>query len=397
MDVNLPHSRVQGEGALGVFPISRASEMELVFQSTDLSEFDSVLRTLELKQGNRIGAAALPVALKGEAQFRGQFNSSWLTPRVEGHLTASKIGIEIPTANSSDPDAALSFLGWDSVDVDGLYTPASIVIHHGVLRRGAASLTLQGHLDADDPAYKIGDTEPEFDAHSVLSLKATAEQFPLDELLPLAGISAPIAGKLTASVSIQGQLGTDTGQNGLSGSGSVDLDKVTLYGESIDHIHATGSVGGQQLKIATLTARQSANKNGGKNGGEITGSGSYDLAHKSFQVDARGSAIDLAGIPELKSTGVAIAGKVGFTAVGDGGHLRSAFRRPRNGRQHRHRRRAGRRSADLRHHRPARGPVRPQLAPVHRRFHGPRRNQSHFRLPDPGQAAVFQVRYWRAS
>jgi translocation and assembly module TamB len=109
MDVKLPHSRVQGEGSLGVFPITRASEMELVFQSTDLSEFDSILRTLELKQGNRIGSAALPVALKGQAQFRGQLNSSWLTPRVEGHLTASNIGIEIPSANT-DPNAALSFL-----------------------------------------------------------------------------------------------------------------------------------------------------------------------------------------------------------------------------------------------------------------------------------------------
>jgi len=313
MDVNLPHSRIQGEGSLGVFPITRASEMELVLQSTDLSEFDSVLRTLELKQGNRVGSAALPVALKGAAQFRGQLNSSWLTPRVEGHLTASKIGIEIPTSNT-DPNAPLSFLDWDSIDVDGLYTPASIVIHHGLLRRGAANLTVQGHLDADDPDYKIGDTEPEFGAHSVLSLKANAAQFPLDELLPAAGISAPIAGKLSASVNVQGQLGTDAGSNGLSGTGSVDLDKVISYGETIDHIHAQASVGGQQLKITSLTARQSADKNGG----QLNGSGSYDLAHKTFQVDARGSAIDLASIPEFKNTGVTIAGRVGFTAIGDG-------------------------------------------------------------------------------
>jgi translocation and assembly module TamB len=315
MDVNLPHSRVQGEGSLGVFPITRASEMDLVFQSTDLSEFDSVLRTLALKQGNRAGAAALPVALKGEAQFHGQLNSSWLTPRVEGHLTASKIGIEIPTASpTTDPDAPLSFLDWDSIDVDGLYTPASIVIHQGVLRRGAASLTVQGHLDADDPDYKIGDAEPEFDAHSVLSLKANAEQFPLGELLPIAGISAPIAGKLSASINIQGQLGSDSGGNGLSGTGSVDLDKVVLYGESIDHIHAAGSVGGQQIRITSVAARQSTDKSSG----QLSGSGSYDLVRKSFQVNATGSAIDLASIRQLKSAGVTIVGKLGFTAIGDG-------------------------------------------------------------------------------
>jgi translocation and assembly module TamB len=307
MDVKLPHSRVQGEGSLGVYPITRASEMNLVFQSGDLSEFDGVLRTLDLTQGNRIGASALPVALKGQAQFRGQLNSSWLTPRVEGRLTATDIGIQMPNSNP-DPKALPSFLHWDSVDVDGLYTPASIVIHHGVLHRGTASLTLQGHLDAADPAYKIGDTEDEFSGQSVLSLKAIAQAFPLSDLLPIAGIQAPIQGKLSAQLDVEGQL------NNLTGSGGVDVDKATLYGESIEHIHAAGSVAGQTLKIAGFTAQQSSNSRGG----QVTASGSYDLSRKLFQIDARGSAIDLGSIDGLKQAGATIGGKLGFTAVGNG-------------------------------------------------------------------------------
>ena len=307
MDLNLPHSSVKGTGSLGVYPIDRASEMDLDFASSDLSEFDGVLRTLGLKQGNRIGAAALPVTLKGQARFHGQLNSSWLTPRVEGHLTANDIAIQIPST-SSERNALPSFAHWDSVDVDGLYAPATIVVHHGVLRRGSSSLSLQGHLDADDPTYKLSDAEPEFDSNSQLSLKASAQQFPLSDLLPLVGVAAPIRGTLNAQVDVQGQL------KGLSGTGSVDLDKVAAYGETIEHLYVSGVGNGQQFKVNSLTAQQSASKNSG----QLTATGSYDLAKRTFQVDARGSAIDLASIQRLKQAGISVTGKLGFTIIGDG-------------------------------------------------------------------------------
>jgi translocation and assembly module TamB len=307
MDVRMPHSRVQGEGSLGVFPITRASEMDLVFQSTDLSEFDGVLSTLDLEQGNRIGTAALPVVLKGEAQFHGQLNSSWITPRIEGHLTATNIGIQVPTSNP-DPNALPEFFNWDSVDVDGLYTPESIVVHHGMLRRGAASLAVEGHLDSENPDYKIGDPEAEFDAHSELALKATAKQFPLGDLLPVMGVAAPIGGKLNAQIDIQGPVNSPTG------SGTVDVEQAALYGETIDHVHFAGVASGEVVKIISMTAQQSS----GKNSGRVTGTGSYDLAHRSFQIDARGEGIELGKIQQLKNAGLAISGKLGFSTTGEG-------------------------------------------------------------------------------
>jgi translocation and assembly module TamB len=325
MDLRMPHSSIQGKGSLGVYPIDRASEMDLDFVSSDLSEFDGALRALDLRQGNRVGSAALPVQLRGQAAFHGQLNSSWLTPRVEGRLTATNIGIPIPASNAaaSATNAEPRYLHWDSIDVDGLYTPASIVVRHGVLKRGAASLTLEGHLDADDPTYKIGDPEPEFDSNSMLAIKATANQFPLDQLLPLAGVTAPIMGTLNAQIDLHGQLGSAiaTGSRsfgGLSGSGTVDAQKITLYGESIEHLHAVASVSGQQIQLTSFTAQQAHTAGAGNASGQINATGSYDLAHQVFQLDARGSAIDLASIHRLKQAGVAIAGKVAFTALGNG-------------------------------------------------------------------------------
>jgi len=301
MDLKTPHSTLKGTGLLGVFPIDRQSEMALDLVSSDLTEFDAVLKTLGLKAGNRVGAAALPVSVHGQAEFHGELNSSWQTPRVEGHVSARNIGIEMPEpATAGNPQ----FLNWDSVEADGLYTPASIVIRQGTLRRGPATLTLQGEIDATDPKYKIGDSEDEFDGRSPLTVKATAQNFPLDQLLPIAGVTAPVKGSLSAQIALQGQIAN------LAGSGAIDIDKATGYGEALDHLHAAGSVTGRQIKIATLTASEA--------GGTLTGSGSYDQGKSLFQIDVRGSAIDLAGIQHLKQTGVPVYGKLAFTANGSG-------------------------------------------------------------------------------
>ena len=307
LDLRLPHSSVAGKGSLGVYPISRASEMDVDFQSSDLSDFDGVLRTLDLKQGGRTGAAALPVQLKGQAQFHGQLNSSWLTPRIEGRLTATNIGIQI-SSSGTDPNAVSKYVNWDSIDLDALYSPAAVVVHHGLMKRGAASIALEGNLDADDPTYNLSSKGQEFSGDSNVKLKATVQQFPLDQLLSLAGVSVPVTGDLNAQVDVQGQL------KALSGSGSLDVAKANVYGQALEHVHASGSIAGQQLKIASLSAQQGGTPNGGK----VTGSGSYDLAKHNFQIDARGAAIDLESIPQVRSAGLGIAGKLGFTVIGEG-------------------------------------------------------------------------------
>jgi translocation and assembly module TamB len=329
MDFRLPHSSIRGKGSLGVFPISRASEVDLDFQSSDLSEFDQALRALDLTQGNRIGSAALPVQLRGQAEFHGQLNSSWLTPRVEGRLTATDIGIQTSASSGAAANAQPTFVHWDSVDVDGLYSPATIVIHHGVLKRGSSSIVVQGHLDAHDPNYKIGDREAEFDSNSLLGLKVTAQQVVLKDLLPLIGVSTPATGMLNAQIDLQGRLGSaftagnvnrPQSMGGLDGSATIDVDKLTLYGEALDHVHAIAAASGQQIRITNLTAQQARPQGAAKNeiGGQVTASGSYDLAHKSFTLDAHGGAIDLGSIQALRQASTTIQGKLAFTASGTG-------------------------------------------------------------------------------
>ncbi len=334
MEVRTPHSLIQGRGLVGVFPIERASQMDLDFNSSDLSEFDAILRTLALKTGDRVGTDALPVRLKGQAEFHGRLNSSWLTPRVEGHLTATNIAIEIPSGASADsrgsaagetppapaPDAHVepAFVSWDAVDADGIYTPASITLRHSLLRRGEATLSLQGHIDSSNPAYKLSDTALEFGENSFVSVKATAHQFPLADLLPLTGVTAPITGQLNAQLDFEGAM------KGLAGTGSIEVTNARVYGSSIDHLRASGSIsnaGGEELlTITSLTAQQGLGA-----GGQVNASGTYNLAHRRFTVDARAAALDLANLQSAlaQSAGtppanVVVTGKLGVTVIGEG-------------------------------------------------------------------------------
>ncbi|HEY9125783.1 MAG TPA: translocation/assembly module TamB domain-containing protein, partial [Acidobacteriaceae bacterium] len=308
LNANLPHSAVNGNGLLGVYPISRASAMNLDLASSDLTEFDAVLRALEFKQGNRLGAAALPVSVKGQASFHGQFSGNWLTPHVDGHLSASALDLQSGVA-PTDPTKPLPFVHWDSLDLDGLYTPASINVRHALLRRGSASITLAGRLDASDPAFDLSWDDPEFDGNATLGLKISAQQFPLTDLLPLAGVQAPITGRLNAQVELRGAL------NNITGAGSIDLDQATVYGESIDHIHAAGSAANQQIHIASFTAQQSSA------GGRINATGSYDLRNTTFTLDAKGSSIDLGELKTTRQLRVPLAARLSFAATG-GGPLR---------------------------------------------------------------------------
>ena len=303
LDAELPHSAVHGNGLLGVYPIRRDSALTLDLASSDLSEFDAVLRTLEVKQGSRSGSAALPILVKGQANFHGQFTSNWLTPHIDGHLNATTLGIQSGAA-PADPAKPMPVVDWDSLDLDGLYTPASITVRHALLRRGDASITLSGRLDASDPAFDLSWDDPAFDHNSTLGLKVSAQQFPLSQLLPLAGVQAPVDGRLNAQVELRGAL------SNITGAGSADLDKASIYGEPVDHIHATGSAANQQIHISNLTAQQA--------GGRLNATGSYDLRQAAFTLDAHGSAIDLGAFKAVHELRMPVVARLSFSATGSG-------------------------------------------------------------------------------
>ena len=88
-----PGSHIQVQGALGVYPLERPSEIQGDLVTTNLAEFDKTLAVLgvsaEGPNGKKVGVAAIPVRLEGEAEFHGTVSGSLLYPDVKGHLKAN--------------------------------------------------------------------------------------------------------------------------------------------------------------------------------------------------------------------------------------------------------------------------------------------------------------------
>lgn len=310
LDLRMAASQLQAHGRLGAYPITSPTALSVDFHSGNLGEFDTVFRALGVQRNGKSGVAALPIALRGQADFHGAWGSSLASPRLQGNLAITQLTLELPRSSHSK-NANAQFVSWDSIEASGSYDAEHIAIVHGQLHRGASQILIDGTLDAAPSAsmnararqarHEImrGDEKPGFDDAAQLHAHIRAENVPTNELLPLAGLDLPVNGTLDA------QLQTDGPLRALGGSGWVQLNNGVVYGEPVSKIRAQGSFANQLLKLSSVAVNTRA--------GSASGSGSYDLRSGSFQAEARGSGIDISKIERLRSSGEAISGKLGFS------------------------------------------------------------------------------------
>jgi translocation and assembly module TamB len=124
----------------------------------------------------------------------------------------------------------------------------------------------------------------------------------MDDLRPFTGPNLPVAGSLGAQVQVDGPL------HALEGSGWVELDKGSVYGEPINRIRAQGTIANQTIKLTSVTVNDEA--------GKLAATGSYDLQSHRFQLDARGAGIDVSRIQWLHNHNIAVSGKLGLSVQG---------------------------------------------------------------------------------
>lgn len=320
LELHLPGSEVQARGALGAYPVTRPSSLTIDLRSTNLAEFDSALRSLGFNRNGRTGAAALPVALSGQAEFHGAWTGSLIKPQIAGTLKATQLGVEIPnqeipaqeisaqSASSGQPHMLNpAMLHFDSVQVDGSYSPAQIAIHRADLVRGKSRITLSGTLDASTlPKTNSAAPKQVFDAGSVLHLRAEGTAVDFADVQPFLGTnsSIPVSGEFSTQIDLNGPL------HSLEGSGWLDMDRATIYGEPVTRVSLHGMLKDQVLTL-TSAALEDA-------GGVATLSGSYAFAEKRFNVDAHAERIDVARIGWLHQRDLDVKGKLGITVTGSG-------------------------------------------------------------------------------
>jgi translocation and assembly module TamB len=323
LDLHTPASQIQASGHLSAYPLTSPSGLAVDFHSHDLGEFDTVLRDLGLNRYGKAGTAALPITLAGQGDFHGTWGGSIIGPHLAGTAKATELAIEMIPATATALDASAGqvaasqpnqdaqakiqdvqpkFVHWDSIDATGAYTGERIAIQHAQLRRGPAELDVDGTLDATPPLTR--QAEPEFDASSTLHMHIHAVKVGLDDLLPLTGQSLPVTGTLEAQLQATGPI------RSLDGSGWLELDGATAYGEPITHLRVQGLLSDQLLRISSASAVAPA--------GNLTGSGSYDLKSRHFQIDAKGSGIDIAKIDSIHRQDLGVTGTLGFAVAGSG-------------------------------------------------------------------------------
>ena len=306
LELDSPASQLVAHGHLGAYPRTSPSAFAVEFHSSNLGEYDTVLRDLGLSRNGKTGTAALPVALAGRMDFvNGFWAGSLVDPHLSGDMKATQLAVDlaaISTTNSSQPQ----FLHLDSVDVFGRYSAARIDLAHGVLRSGNAAIDLSGSLIAASiPATHGGIAPvPSFDANSVLHLRLSAGKVGLDDLRPFTGPNLPAAGSLDAQLQLDGLL------HALGGSGWVEMDKGSVFSEPVDRIRAQGTLANQTINLTSVSVSKEA--------GKIAAAGSYNLSSHFFRLDASGAGIEVARIEALRRMGLAVTGKLGFTVKGEG-------------------------------------------------------------------------------
>jgi translocation and assembly module TamB len=313
LELNLPSSQLQAHGNMGAYPLTGPSALYVDFHSKNLGEFDTVLRSLGLKRNGRSGTAALPIALSGQADFHGTWAGSLANPRIAGNVNATELALELPAAvsNSQGSQAPIApsgaapsqFVHLDSVEAAGSYSASRIAIEHALLLRGNSKLALSGTL-----AAVPGDTTPSkmpvFDAGSRLHLRLEAVKIGVDGLQPFLTQKLPLTGDLDANLQADGPI------RSLAGSGWVQLNNGSLYGEPVTRIRAQGAIANNVVSLASITLAGAP--------GAIAATGNYDLNSHRFQVNANGEGLDISKLDWLHRHQWSSTGRLGFSVQGSG-------------------------------------------------------------------------------
>ena len=324
LELHLPASDISVHGALGAFPLSSTSALMVDFHTTNLGEFDTVLRSLGLQHNGKSGIAALPVSFGGQAEFHGVWAGSLVNPRLSGNLTATQLDVDMPalTANTNAVPGQITTVHLDSVDASGSYSATRITLDHGVLQRGDTKLAVSGALTAAQSVSLNGNVPgsaqaiarhtsgaaasgiPAFDKNSVVNLRLDAAKINADELQSFIKQKLPITGTLDAQLQLDGVLSSPTG------SGWVQLDSGSVYDEPVNRIRAQGKIAEDVISLSSISIASSA--------GLISATGSYDLKSKRVQIDAKSAGIDIAKINSISRHNWGATGRLAFNLQGAG-------------------------------------------------------------------------------
>lgn len=291
LQVHTPASSAQAAGSLGVYPLTLPSSLQVHLRTHGLGEFDRILALVGLPAGKRKGAAALPLRLHGEATFDGRVSGPLGDPEVQGRVTAADF------STTADPVQAMH---WDRLQATGDYSSRLISIQKAVIVRGPAEIRVDGEIHP----HHVRGRETRFDRLSSFTATASVRDAPLADLLQAAGRRLPATGAVNLGLHAEGSAGD------LQGGGEISIRGGKIEGQPYRSLRATLAFTGRRIELSALSMRL--------DNGTIAANGFYRLDSRVFLVNMDGRGFQLAKIPQLQRSRVAVAGELKFDAHASG-------------------------------------------------------------------------------
>jgi len=264
--------------------LSARAALKVFFTTTNLGEWDRVLRALGYQQ-------PLPFAVRGRATFTGTATGRVAEIAWLGRLQAQDLQLELPGSPGKPQRKTL----WDSLTANLELSPHGLIARHGTLRKGATVLRFE---------LSAGLDERKFTDHSPFVASVDVRNADAGEMMALAGYPYPVTGRLDLSLRASG-----TGRSP-TGGGSLDLAGATVDGAALENVQSRFTFKEQQLTLDEIHLIYEQ--------GRVEGSGSYDWDRHAFQLKFDGSNFDLARMPWLRSSPAAIGGRMDFLAQASG-------------------------------------------------------------------------------
>lgn len=271
-------TQVQASGKL-----SSTSLVRMEVSTSDLREWQPILATL--------GGPSLPVSLPGRASFRGNASGRLRDFVVAGHLEANNFD----TLMSGSRFASAHAVHWDSLTADLNASLRTIAARNAILKRGPTRIRFDASASLVDG---------QFTNSSPIAAHVEVSKAELADLASLAEYNYPASGVVNLSLTASGTRADP------HGDGHVELRNGSFYGQPLTRLTSELDFAGHQVRFNHLAAAY--------RDGEIAGDAVYNSQTRAFGFNLKGTNFDLIHSSTLQASKVRIAGKLDFTANGDG-------------------------------------------------------------------------------
>jgi translocation and assembly module TamB len=264
--------------------LSSSAALNLSVTTSDLSEWQPILTDVGYQQ-------RIPVVLQGHASFTGTATGRLSAIAFAGKLQSEDFDLLIPATSH----APAKNVHCDSLVAEVELSPSAFAAHHGRLHHGGTTVAF---------GIRAGLQERQFVDSSTIAAHVEIRNADVDEILALSGYDFPVGGTANLFVQIEGTKAEP------HGNGRVELSDAVIRGEPVQHLDSKLEFNRDEISLDELHLSYYD--------AHVTGAGTYKVSTHAFRFNLNGDNFDLARIPQLQASRVAVDGRMDFTAQTSG-------------------------------------------------------------------------------